>query len=249
MLCCYITVSLTLWGEYLLNKHSHFLSVERMRSNFLKTAVAVALVATVSGTARAEDPNLSGFNLLSTSFIATTGTTGFSTTFLYGIAGNTNTLFYSVEGSGVWTRILAAVGITPAATSDPVPGVPVNVMLGGAVGVDTEIFFALCQGNVASIASCAGQGPFYTGAGSTNVRVLTAADWNSNVPTGGVASDGETVFGFEDVDLAGSDLDFNDVVFSTSLVSRSEVPEPASLALVLVGFAGLVGARARRKSA
>jgi hypothetical protein len=253
VLCCYFTMSLTLWGEYLRYKHSHFLSVERMRSNFLKTAVAVALVATVSGTARAEDPSLAGFNVFSTSFIAPAGTTAFSTTFLYGIAGNTNTLFYRVGAAGAWDRILAAVGATPNATTNPPVGFSVSKNV--VVPTETEIFFALCQGDLASFASCGAggtQGPFLTGAGSTNVRVLEAAQWNAIRPPSPQSADatlGEFVFGFEDVNLAGSDEDFNDVVFSTSLVSRSVVPEPASLALVLVGFAGLVGARARRKSA
>jgi len=220
-----------------------------MRTSILKAAAAVALLATVSSPVRAEPPSSSGFNLLSTSFIATAGTTAFNTTFLYGIAGNSNSLFFRVGGAGSWNKILTAVGATPLATTNPLPGTSFISGLGGPLGVDTEIFFGLCQGNVATFGLCgSGHGPFLTGAGSTNVRVLTSADWNPIVPVGGVAAIvGENVFGFEDVTLASSDNDFNDVVFSTSLLSRSQIPEPASFALVALGLVGVAGAGFRRK--
>lgn len=52
------------------------------------------------------------------------------------------------------------------------------------------------------------------------------------------------VIGFEDVDLMGSDMDFQDMIVSATIV-----PEPSSVMLVMGGLLGLAGVARRRKQA
>ena len=230
-----------------------------MRKNLIKSTVAIAMLA-LPMSARADNPSLASFTVLSTVFDGLVGPSSFQVQFLYGLQGLSSSLFYQAGSGGVWTKILNTVGTFPTPTSSPAPGALFGAFNTNLSAGDTEIRFALCNGNQAGgttnlATSCpgAGPGPFATGAAATNVRSLTTSDWNTLRLVGagspfGAASTLNTVFGFEDQDLAISDRDYNDLVFSTSLATRSVVPEPSTVALMAVGMLGLVGAARRRKA-
>ncbi len=225
-----------------------------MKNALVLFGFAAALLATTASEARADPPDISAFATLTPRFIAGTGTTGFTTTFLFGRAGNNNTLLYRVGSAGMWNRIFYVVGNSPNETIAPPAGTVQSFNFGAPLAASTEVFFTLCQGNIppGNLSQCTGQGPFSTGLGATNVIALTAATWNtaritSGGPVGVAAALGQTVFGFEDVRLANSDQDFNDLVFSTSLQTVDIVPEPSSFVLMMVGMMGLTGLAVRRR--
>ena len=225
-----------------------------MRKNFLKATVGLALLA-LPMQARADNPSLAGFTLLPTTFYGNVGVNNFDVQFLFGRQSLSSTLLYQAGGTGNWVKVLTTTGAFPSETSVPTPGTIFSGLTATLTAVNTEIRFALCNGNVAGgfaslAAGCpVGPGPFTTGPAATNVRTLTDAQWNAvRLSAGGpygAASSYATVFGFEDQDLAISDRDYNDVVFSTNL--STTIPEPSTVALMAAGLLGLVGAARRRK--
>ncbi len=223
-----------------------------MKQALVRCGLAAALLVATASEARADPPDISGIGTRQPTFIAGAGSTGFSTTFLFGRAGNSNTLLYRLGDVGMWNRIFLVTGNSPNPTVSPAPGTTVAFNFGSPLVANTQVFFALCQGNIptGNLSQCTGQGPFLTGAAATNVISLTASQWNVARGAFGVdAVVGETVFGFEDKRLNISDEDFNDLVFSTNLREASQiVPEPTSIALMMVGMFGFAGMAARRRN-
>ena len=229
-----------------------------MRKSFLKLAAALA-IGVVPAVAHADNPSLASYTVLGTQFYGTGGQM-FDVQFLFGRQGYNGSLFYQtagVDGTN-WNKILTTQGNFPGATINPAPGSTFGPLQVNGVGFQTVVF-AVCAGNVATIAGCGpsvGPGPFYTSTSttpSTNVRTLTGAEWNTLVDVSGVVdltaankTTRSTVWAFEDLDLPG-DNDFNDVVFATDL--QTVVPEPSTYALMAVGLLGLGFARRRRSVA
>ena len=220
-----------------------------MKKNLIKATMGLALFA-LPLQARADNPSLAGFTVLPTTFFGPVGSSTFDVQFLFGRQSLSSTLLYQAGGVGNWIKILSTTGAFPAQTAVPIPGTIFSGLSLTLPGPNLEVRFALCNGNVAggfaSLATgcAAGPGPFTTGPAATNVRTLTGAQWNTARGTDGAASVYNTVFGFEDQVLAASDLDFNDVVFSTTL--STVVPEPSTVLLFAAGLLGL-GVAARRK--
>jgi hypothetical protein len=228
-----------------------------MRRSFIRTAAALALVVLPS-VARADTPNLFGFTTLGTQFFALGGSQ-FDVQFLFGRQAYSSRLFYQTDGidGSTWFPILTTVGAFPAATSVPTPGsISALFTVGGTVGSAQTVTFALCNffGTAPStVSACTAPGPFFSTTNSTpstNLRALSASDWNGLNPVGegGALTTRNTVFGFEDANLVTSDYDFNDVVFSTNLAT-AVVPEPSTYALVGAGLLGMMLVRRRRQNA
>ena len=205
-----------------------------------KVALATALFV-APAVAQAELPVLSGFTSDPRTFFLAAGTPGFTIEFLYGKGSNTNTFFYSIDGAPA-VKLFAAVGITPLATATPA-GSPWMIATAPAV-VDRSVVFTICQGNVSALGDCAGQGPFSTGVGASNVRAMSANDWNTaRGGLGNAATAGYRVLGFEDFGN-GNDGDFSDIVVGVNVV-----PEPSTYALMAFGLLGMGFVARRRRSA
>lgn len=238
-----------------------------MKAILSRVAATVVLSVATALPLRADPPSLASYTTLDRIFTASVGMSTFDIQFLFGRGTNQNTLFYtvgnSISGASTWTSILTTnnplIGAPfPGQINNPNPGTLfAGISLGGLIAAPTEVRFAICQGvfsgstsNLATTCS-GGNGPFTTGPVAPSVRVLTRTQWNTTVlpaiaPDGAAANANlNTVFGFEDLPLNASDLDYNDVVFATNI---AVVPEPSTYALMAAGLAALYAVSRRRKN-
>lgn len=103
----------------------------------------------------------------------------------------------------------------------------------GEFDAGLQLFFGIYITNTGEI--------FSMGDGSSNPDGLVHATVAYN-PTNAMA-----IVGFEDV-LGGGDQDFNDVVINVNNVTdTAPVPEPSTLVLIGLGFAGLAFARKKQR--
>jgi hypothetical protein len=209
----------------------------------MKLRVAAFALMVLAGTLSARTAQAAP--VLGAQLIATGGDV--MATFLGHTAGFTNDL-YLFDASDLSTP-LAVTGVTGPGfggaaglifTNHTTPvGTTINL---GSFAAGTELVFGIYVRNTGD--------EFFMGPANRNVdNVFHAAVDNGAAPAFpgyGVIPVGSIGVGFEDL-LNGGDLDYDDLGFAFSNVRNAQVPEPAALVLLGLGFAGAAARRRARK--
>jgi hypothetical protein len=209
----------------------------------MKLRVAAFALMVLAGTLSARTAQAAP--VLGAQLIATGGDV--MATFLGHTAGYTNDL-YLFDASDLNTPLAVTAVAGPGfggatglifTNHTTAPGTTINL---GSFAAGTELVFGIHVRNTGD--------NFYMGAASRNVdKIFHAAVDNGLAPPFpgyGTIPVGSVGVGFEDL-LGGGDLDYDDLGFAFSNVRSSTVPEPATLLLVGLGFAGAAARRRARR--